>query len=219
MRISKVLVLLTCLSLFPSCLVSTGKKQSSSGSSSSGDIRTDSSGQENNTVVVGNLLAPGSIEPPLSLKTFNQYGRSLSSITGISESNSEISSEFEAIKTALPSDHETEGFSAFHQVAFTRLSFAYCSVFVDGSDLLDGSPSNNEVATNLLKKLIGKDSIDKGLYDNMHSNVLEILENKVSSESSEKLIVNATGDELKTNLLITACSAVLASSHFTLIGK
>lgn len=145
----------------------------------------------------------------VAAKNFAQINNTYSSLTGISMGATNITAEYAAIKTQLPSTSNPESLNGFNQIASTRLAFAYCDEFIDSrSDLVGMS---NQVAVNNM--LDGFLDIDRNNSD--HQTFISEIMAIMNDEDS--LINDGNTTSKKTKLLKLSCTAILSSSYVTLI--
>jgi len=215
-----IFLFLSSILFFTSCIAS--KDASVLKTNSTSTTTTNS-----NPLPANGTEAGSTIVSSLALKTFNQYNMTLSKVTGIDASTPAISTEYGLIKNSLPSDHLASTYTPFHQISQTRLSFAYCSYFIDNNSAynsgLDYATISPENATKkILEKFIGPRP-EKGfeIYDKFNEVILKIMNNDAgvdaNNQSIGKLIPSTTASaaDLKKNLTKLACTAILSSSEFT----
>lgn len=76
--------------------------------------------------------------PPASdigLRTFDEINATMSTITGVSTTNSAVSTTFTTIKQQLPTVENIGGFLSAHQVAVAQLAVGYCDQLVEDAAL------------------------------------------------------------------------------------
>ncbi len=217
MKINSILILSSIL-LITSCVSS---KDASL-------LKTDANASKSNAAAgaaIGD--AQVNIDTGLALKTFNQYNQTLSKVTGIDAATPAILTEYDLIKNSLPSDHTATSYTPFHQISQTRLSFAYCSNFIDtntafntGLDYATITPQN--ATTKLLEKFIGiRPAKGFEIYDKFNEVILKIMSNDAGVDANNmtlgKLVpsTTATAAVVKKNLTKLACTAILSSTEFT----
>ncbi len=92
-------------------------------------------------VVVEALPTPPSAPPdaaPVSdigLRTFEEISNSMSSITGVSTTESNVANTYESIKQQLPVVENIDGFLSSHQVAIAQMAIEYCNALVEDTSL------------------------------------------------------------------------------------
>jgi len=172
------------------------------------------------------VIPAGIVDSGVATKTFNQYNMTLSKLTGIEPSDPAVNSEYLAIRNSLPSGHKTSSFTPFHQVAVTRLSFAYCNAFIDSDSQFDNLDYANltasQLSTHLLNKFVGARTSDNAvMYDSIDSEITAILSNDGGLDEMSNpigdLVPNGTGAAQKRNLTKLGCTALLASAEFSVL--
>ncbi len=80
-------------------------------------------------------LTPTPVDLPpssdIGVKTFAEINATMSAITGIPTSNSNVSATYTLVRTQLPTVENIEAFSAAHEVGVAQLAIEYCSALVD----------------------------------------------------------------------------------------
>jgi hypothetical protein len=71
--------------------------------------------------------ASGDEQSAISIKTFDEINEALSSLTGISKTNSIVATTFSNIRQQLPVNADIQGFVAAQQLAISQLAVGYCS--------------------------------------------------------------------------------------------
>lgn len=91
-------------------------------------------------------------QPRIGLHRFAQINASLSTLTGISTSNSAVRSTYQNVRQQLPSDANIDGFLAAHQMGVTQLAVSYCNALVNDASASTyfsgvdfGQPANTEL--------------------------------------------------------------------------
>jgi hypothetical protein len=209
-----ILKLISVLFIFSAC-VPVGDKTALNSTTTSGKDTTSTTGSSQSLEA----------EATPTVKLFNQYNQTLSKITGINSATTAISTEYETIKNSLPADHSAYSFTSFHQIAMTRLSFAYCNYFISNDSEFKAvnymTATSDALTTKLIVRFLGaKDSSNATKYDQFYAVILKILKNDAGTDTSTntaigKLIPNATGATLNLNLTKLGCTAILASSEYT----
>lgn len=172
------------------------------------------------------VIPVGVVDSGVATKTFNQYNITLSKLTGIETSDPAVNSEYLAIRNSLPAGHETSSFTPFHQVAVTRLSFAYCDAFIDNDTQFDGldyaNLTGSQISTLLVNKFVGdRTSENAVMYDAIQSEISAIMNNDAGLDDMGNaigdLVPNGTGAGQKRNLTKLGCTALLASAEFSVL--
>jgi hypothetical protein len=175
-------------------------------------------------VITANITIPeGVVDSGVAAKTFNQFNMSLSKLTGVDVGESSVNAEYLLIRNSLPAGHDPSSYTPFHQVAVTRLAFAYCNVFIDDdatfSALNYGALTGAQITTQLLNKFIGARTPTNAVYyDGISSELNEVMNNNAGLDDMGtavgELIPNGTGASLNINLTKLACTTLLASAEF-----
>ncbi len=193
-----------------------GKKSQSAGASDDGD-----------TTVPANTdsdIGVEAIERNVVVRTFNEYNSALSMATGVSVSHDAIINEFNSIKNSLPANNSASTFSSFSQVSALRLSFSYCDVYVNESDIWKNydfaNYDDNVILNMLMENLLDYDSsksADVQKFSELRSKLEDIIKNK---PVDGKVLVESTDggtDSVKKRLTTMTCSAILSSSYYTVL--
>jgi hypothetical protein len=87
--------------------------------------------------------APGPVAADIGVKTFAQVNSTLSALTGVPSSNSNVNATYVAVQQQLPPTPTLESFSSANQVGVAQLAIQYCNVAVNTPSLqaqLFGAP-------------------------------------------------------------------------------
>jgi len=80
-------------------------------------------------------LAPTPVDLPpaadIGVKTFDEINASMSAITGIPATNSNVAATYALVKTQLPTVETIEAFSAAHEIGIAQLAIEYCNALVE----------------------------------------------------------------------------------------
>ena len=78
---------------------------------------------------------PADLEPAadIGLKTFDEINASMSVITGVPGTESDVYATYQTIRQQLPSVENIGGFLSAHQMAVTQLAIQYCSALIESS--------------------------------------------------------------------------------------
>lgn len=178
----------------------------------------------------GGVVEREGLSTDISIKNFNQYNMSLSKLTGISRA--EVVDEFARLKNSLPSSTKATSYNSFTQLAYTRLSSTYCSIYVDQTEELSSENllqmTNLEVVQYFLDNFLDKAPSDNpDIYKGIISEGTALLNNRHSS--GETFIVTsvynpATGQDevqehevMRVRLTKMLCSAILSSTFVVLL--
>ncbi len=80
------------------------------------------------------LPAPPADSPPapdIGLRLFSEINATMSAVTGVSMTSSNVSTTYNAIEQQLPTAEGIEGFLSAHQVAVSQLAIEYCNSLVE----------------------------------------------------------------------------------------
>lgn len=69
----------------------------------------------------------------IGLRTFDEINTTMSVVTGIAKTDSNVRATFDTIKQQLPTVESIEGFLSAHQVAVSQLAIEYCNALVEDS--------------------------------------------------------------------------------------
>jgi Concanavalin A-like lectin/glucanases superfamily len=200
-------------------------------------------GDNTNVVTDSTPLTPlppalGTPASDIGLRTFDEVNATMSAVTGVSATNTNIKSTFDTIKQQLPAVENIKGFLSAHQVAVAQLSIDYCNELVEdptlrGTFFGGGFNFNADVATAFGSgDSIQKNQIVDALMNNMvganlntqpiQSDIKAELIGPASTNSNnlfDRLTASCpTGcDAVRTRTIVKAmCSAVLGSSAMLL---
>lgn len=71
----------------------------------------------------------------IGLRLFDEINATMSSITGVTTTEANVSATYDTLRQQLPTVESIEGFLASHQVAVAQLAIEYCNALVDDSAL------------------------------------------------------------------------------------
>ncbi|MCF6217926.1 MAG: LamG domain-containing protein [Gammaproteobacteria bacterium] len=74
-------------------------------------------------------------QPRLGLRTFAKINASMSILTDVPTTQSDVQATYEMVKQQLPSSSRIDGFLASHQVAISQLAIEYCNALIDDTSL------------------------------------------------------------------------------------
>ena len=183
-------------------------------------------GEHSNVVVSGEIAIPA--EEPAStksakigLRNFAEINHSMSELTGVAQSNSNVFTTYQLVKRQLPSVKNIETFISAQQMGITQLAISYCNAAVEDSAIRTNwfpnvdftqPPSvalSASTRSNLLTPLV-----DKLMPLNVASQPQKTLVNTELDNLITRLAVcsnNCTGERTKT-IAKASCTAVLASA-------
>lgn len=165
--------------------------------------------------------------PEIGLKTFDEINVSMSVLTGVSKTNTNISATFNTVKQQLPTVESISGFLSAHQMAVTQLSIKYCDALVEDStlrgeffpDFVFTTSANtafdetgkNFIINPLLEHFVGS-SLTSQPSDAAVSNELSSLIDTLTACSAD----SSCADE-RTEIVVKATCAAVLGSAITLI--
>ena len=141
------------------------------------------------------------------VRTFEQYNKTLSQLTGIATSQSAIMSTYNQVQNQLPSTNDYTGFSAFNVVGMSALAFEYCSQYVDAKPELPKMTADG-FATYMITNILGNPTDVKGSAD-LKQGMLDIM--------AKTDLVNPTDSKGFLEREKLACTAFLASAYVSLL--
>jgi len=74
---------------------------------------------------------PGPAAPDLGVRTFERLNQTMSKLTGVPITDSNVAQVYASVQSALPPVPDLTAFSAANQTAISQLAIAYCSEMVD----------------------------------------------------------------------------------------
>lgn len=97
-------------------------------------------GSESNVVAEGALTPqpePADLDPAadIGLKTFDEINASMSVMTDVPVTQTDVANTFNTIRQQLPSVADVDGFLSAHQMAVTQLAIQYCNALVEDTTL------------------------------------------------------------------------------------
>lgn len=81
---------------------------------------------------------PGPAAPDLGVRTFERLAQTMSKVTGVPMTDTNVSTVYNSVLSALPPVPDLSAFSAANQTAISQLAIAYCSELVNSSTLAQG---------------------------------------------------------------------------------
>ncbi len=203
--------------LILSLLISCTPGKSSKSESTAGPTGAPTSNEDSSS-----YLNLEKIERNVVVRTFNEYNSALSLATGVPISHENVVTEFNAIKNSLPSNNSAQTFSSFSQVSALRLSFSYCDVYMNTSEIWKDfdfdNGSDSQILNNLMENLLdynSKKASDVAKYSDLKTKLDDIIKNK--PVDGQVLVQSTDGGPgtVKKRLTTMACSAILSSSYYT----
>ncbi|MCU7936597.1 MAG: LamG domain-containing protein [Candidatus Thiodiazotropha sp. (ex Dulcina madagascariensis)] len=125
------------------------------------------------------VLPPGSpadAEPvsQVGLRTFDEINATMSSLTGVSTTQSAVLTTYTTIRQQLPSAEDINGFLSSHQVAISQLAIEYCSALVDDTGLraglfpgFDFNANANDIPTSTWQSQVVAPLLDRFMGQNI----------------------------------------------------
>ena len=217
----KLILFLICLFFIFSCVEQTGQFEEENIDRNGNPLPNISSGGSGGGSLINE--AQENKVTGVHIKNFNQINMSLSKLTGISRSNSNVVDVMGQILNQLPASNDLSSFTPFHQISITRLAFTYCEIFIDNDSQFSTIDYGSESSENLTEAMIVRfldeapsDELDK--YDVLRQEMISVLDNEDLAASGK--LVDESGvsrEQLKRRLSKMACSIILSSSFVTLI--
>jgi len=175
----------------------------------------------------------------VGIKTFDEINEALSSLTGISKTNSAVAATFDTVRQQLPVNPDIDGFAASQQMAVTQLAVLYCKELVDQESALANStyfPGFDFDATPTAAfDVTGRDQIISPLLDGLLANTgqsedqsdpadadvardeLDSLITTLLGNCSDNSCVPAGNNTTRVNSIVTATCATAYGSGMMLI--
>ncbi len=76
--------------------------------------------------------------PEIGLRTFDEINASMSVITGVDQTSTNVFNTYTTIRQQLPTVENIDGFLSAHQMAITQLAIQYCDTLVEDAGLSAG---------------------------------------------------------------------------------
>ena len=163
-------------------------------------------------------------EPDVGLRNFAEINASMSKITGVPVTNSDVVSTYNTVKQQLPTTTSAETFLSSHQMGVAQMAIEYCSALVDDTGLRDaffpGFVSNFGVGvTPAFDTTVERDAIINPLFDKVVGSGLlsQPDEAEMKTELDDLIVLLASrhvGEtEIETQKIVKAtCAAALGSA-------
>ena len=165
--------------------------------------------------------------PDIGLKTFDEVNASMSTVTGISITNTNVAATYEKIKQQLPTGEFIKTFLSAHQMAITQLAIQYCDALVEDTSLRATyfSGFNFSTSANTVFDTTGKNLIIDNLLSNIVGSNLESQpeDSSISDELSDLIdrLTTCSSDSScssnRTEIVVKATCAAVLGSAVTLI--
>jgi len=169
--------------------------------------------------------APADDEPAseIGLKTFDEINVSMSALTGVSKTDTNVSATFNTVKQQLPTVESISGFLSAHQMAITQLAIKYCDALVEDTTLRASFFPSFVFTTNANTAFntAGKDLIINPLLEKLVGNNLDSQpsDSAVSTELSNLIDTlttcsagNSCASDRTETVVKATCAAVLGSA-------
>ena len=153
----------------------------------------------------------------IGLRTFDEINASMSVITGVPTTDSNVQATFDTIKQQLPTVENVEGFLSSHQVAVSQLAIEYCNALVSDTSLRSSyfpavnfsSPANTQtdaIIDPLLASALGNSVNSQPDPTAVKSELQNLINNLVNSCGG-----SCPADRTET-VVKAVCSAVIGSA-------
>jgi hypothetical protein len=77
------------------------------------------------------VVAPAPERPDVGLRTFDEINASMSALTGVARTQTDVADTFQRIRQQLPAEENAAGFLTSHQIGIAQLAIEYCNALVD----------------------------------------------------------------------------------------
>jgi len=103
-------------------------------------LQFDKIGNDSNVIVEAEPAPPAAPvdleqQARAGIRTFEEIDATMSSITGVPRTNTNVAATYERVKQQLPTKENIEGFLSAHQMAIVQLGIEYCNALVDDTSL------------------------------------------------------------------------------------
>jgi mono/diheme cytochrome c family protein len=160
--------------------------------------------------------------PDIGVRTFEQLNQTMSRITGVPTTNSQVRSTYLQVQQQLPPVPDIEAFLASHQTGVAQLAIKYCSVMVDDQQLRQSFFPNLNVGASaaaqfgteagkniligpLLEKAVGTDISTQPDDDQIRAELSALIDQLVGRGASSANVAKA------------ACAAALGSGVLSIL--
>jgi len=185
-------------------------------------------GSHDNVRIEGSVSAAvpvaGEQPPVIGLRHFEEVTASMSVITGVPQTNSNVTSTYQTVKQQLPTSTSIETFVSANQMAVAQMAIEYCSELVDDTVLRNGFFPGFVLNFNLgvsaaFNTPVQRDAIIDPLFarvvgSNMDSQPNEIdMKNELDALIMELAARHSSGNATDTQKIVKAtCAATLGSA-------
>ena len=175
-------------------------------------------------VVTAPAPAVSAQEPDVGMRNFAEINASMSKITGIPVTNSNVVSTFETVKQQLPTTTSAETFLSSHQMAIAQMAIEYCSELVDDTTLratfFPGFGNFNVGVTEAFDSSVERDAIIDPLFVKVAGSGLSTqpdeLEMKAELDSLIYILAverhSEEGADVTQKIVKATCAAALGSA-------
>lgn len=163
-------------------------------------------------------------QPRIGVRHFAEINASLSAMTGVPVTHSEVVSTFEAVQQQMPVDENVKGFLVAHQMGITQLAVKYCNVLANDSSRMQSffpnfngstfdTAGRNGVIDPLLAALVAHDMgadgqlTDQPLEADSRQRLNDLIDTMTSSCSN-----NVCSASVSANTVTAVCAAALGSA-------
>ncbi len=77
----------------------------------------------------------GEPQPRIGLRTFAEINATLSQLTGVAITQTDVQATYSAVVQQLPADEKIDGFLSSHQIGISQLAVEYCNALIEDTDL------------------------------------------------------------------------------------
>jgi hypothetical protein len=77
------------------------------------------------------VITPGAARPAIGLRTFDEIHASMSAVTGVAMTQSDVRNTFNQVRQQLPANENADGFVTAHQIGVAQLAIEYCNALVE----------------------------------------------------------------------------------------
>jgi hypothetical protein len=153
--------------------------------------------------------------PLVALRNFGEINATMSVMTGVDSTNTDVQNTYEQVKQSLPSVETATTFASAHQMAITQLAIEYCNALVEDASLRATffSGFNFGATANVAFDATGRSQIITPLMTRMVGSNLSTPVGDVFSTEPTPAIVETELNALIVNL--TDCAAVTCDADRT----
>ena len=175
-------------------------------------------------VVSPTLPAVSAQEPDVGLRNFAEINATMSKITGIPVTNSNVVSTYETVKQQLPTTTSAETFLSSHQMAVAQMAIEYCSELVDDTTrratFFPAFGNFNVAVTPAFDSSVERDAIIDPLFANIVGSGMTSQPNELDMKTElDNLITllavdrhSGEGADVTQKIVKATCAAALGSA-------